>query len=36
MVVNGFGNTRGRMTDLCNDVFFGQTHIKQLGDMKAS
>jgi len=36
MVVNSFGYTCGRMTDLCNDVFFGQTHIKQLRDIKVS
>ena len=36
MAVNSFGYTCGRMTDLCNDVSFGQNHIKQLGDMKAS
>ncbi len=36
MVVNSFGYTCGRMTDLCNDVFFGQTYIKQLRDIKVS
>ena len=36
MAVNGFGYTCGRKTGLCNDVFFGQTHIKQLGDIKVS